>query len=170
MRLQARKYFYQLDSSEFSDHIILLDVQGTLIGANHWHIDERTLKTARGFAVNNQIYLLSNYKNIHKIALVAKQLGVPYIKSPLYKPDKRLLECIPNTENKKMVMIGDLFLTDVLFSKTTGMRGIHVRHMRHKSDTFIVKVLYCIDDAVAVCVRMLHFLVVKTWRKPHQKV
>ncbi len=155
MQSRAKPYFYELDTSQFNDCVILVDLQGTLLGAYAEHADERTAQTARALTEHNTVYVFSNSKKPEKVAAIAKELGLHYFESKLYKPDRRLLKLIPNESKKCLVVIGDLVLTDMLFAWLTGSHAVHVRHIRHPSDTLGVKLLYLIDDALAYFLRLL---------------
>ncbi len=74
------------------------------------------------------------------------------------------MSLIPNPHHKPVVVIGDLVLTDGIFARLTGSHFVYVQHLRHKSDTWLVKLMYLVDDAAASIARMLHW-VQRVWQK-----
>lgn len=140
------KTFEDLNTGEVKNHVIILDIDGTLTSDGNSKLSIGVLKKVKHLSKNNRIILFSNKKNHERNREIADICGVEYLQTKLKKPSKAILELIKDLNDKKVLVIGDKFLTDETFAKRISAEFIKVKRVESKNDRFITKLTYIFDD------------------------
>lgn len=140
------KAFSELNLEHIRDSIILLDIDGTLTADGKTDIDAATIQNIRRLQTNNAVYLCSNHRNSKRNQTIARRIGASYLDARWPKPSRSILNYIPDSRKKPIVVIGDKFLTDRLFAKRIGATFIKVKRLSDASDRWLIKILYRVDD------------------------
>ena len=109
--------------------VIFLDIDGTLRPDEIEEFEPEVLKKLGELKAQNAVYLVSN-KNAAK------------------KPSKKATGDV-DLIDKKVIVIGDKFLTDYLFAKNIGAEFIMVRRKISGKESLFVKITYLIDDIIS---------------------
>ncbi|HBI33700.1 MAG TPA: hypothetical protein DEA43_00285 [Candidatus Moranbacteria bacterium] len=140
---------------EISNSIIILDIDGTIVSDSEYHIEEDILELISDLKKENTLYLCSNSKDSKRNTKIAEILNVPLINSPHKKPNKAIIDYINNEEKKNIIVIGDKFLTDGIFSKNINAKFIKVRRISNQKERFIIKLINIIDDIAYAIWKMM---------------
>ncbi|OGF64221.1 hypothetical protein A2661_00555 [Candidatus Giovannonibacteria bacterium RIFCSPHIGHO2_01_FULL_45_24] len=127
--LDSERFFEELDTP-WSSATIFLDIDGTLRPDGDREMSPEVLKKLAELKAKNEVHLISNKSNGAK------------------KPSREAAEGV-DIAGKKVVVIGDKFLTDGLFAKNIGAEFIKVRRKISGRENFFVKVTYLIDDFIS---------------------
>ena len=149
-----KKYFYEINFGEIDNKYILLDVDGTIASDCNENLEGRILDGIKRLKVNNEVVLLSNNRNRGRIERISKATGLKYLKTQYKKPNKKILKDIQGGRRKKILVIGDKLLTDVIFAKRTKAPYIKVRRLTSPNDRWFVKAFYIFDDMLFLVVRI----------------
>lgn len=152
------KYFSDSNFTEVKNKLILLDIDGTLVRDGGSDLEEKMLNELAKLGRNNKIYFCSNKKDHERNESLAKSAGVHYLRTALRKPSRKILEHIDNVEAKKIVVIGDKFLTDGLFAKNIGAEFIKIKRLTSPSDSWLVRLVYLIDDSFYKLAKKIWFI------------
>ena len=79
---------------------------------------------------------------------MADKLNVPLLKTSFKKPNKKVINVLPDHLKKNLIVIGDKVLIDGLFAKNIGAEFIKVRRLTSKNDSFNTKLTYKLDNFV----------------------
>ena len=120
------KFFEELETP-WQGAIIFLDIDGTLRPDGVGDMSLEVLKKLAELRVKNEVRLASNKGGKAK------------------KPSKKVADGV-NLKNKKVIVIGDKFLTDGLFAKNIGGEFVKVKRKISGRESFFVKLTYLIDD------------------------
>ncbi len=143
------KPFYRLSTGTIHDHLIFLDIDGTLCSDGRMVLNASTLKTLRALKKNNIIFLVTNKKDHARNAIVSKVTGVPYLKTSYRKPDPRILQLVKPLPKYPRLVIGDLFWTDGRFARKIAARFIQVKAQTASTDAWWIKWAHRVDKFVS---------------------
>jgi predicted HAD superfamily phosphohydrolase YqeG len=142
------EYFKDINYQKYKDYTIILDVDGTLLVEGENIVGKEESVVVEKLKANNQVFIFSNNRNKERSKAIADQLVCPYLDSPFRKPNKRILNYLP--ENKKPILvIGDKFLTDIVFARIIKADYILVKSKRSKTDSMGMKLFCYVDDIVS---------------------
>ncbi len=137
------KNFIDIDEGSIIDSTLIIDVDGTLVPDKTNEISANVIEKIKRFSIYNDVFICSNGspQNAESFSSLA---GVKNFKC--FKPFKGdILDQID--KNKRIVVVGDKFLTDGLFALNVGGEFLKVRHVIGK-DSLSTKITYFIDDFV----------------------
>lgn len=143
------KTFQTLNPKRIRNHVIFLDVDGTLTHDGAVEVDARSLKIIEELKKGNTIYLCSNRKKHARNEAIALKADIPYLKTSMRKPNKKIIELIHQKDKKnqkEFLVIGDKWMTDGLFAKNIGAKLLMVKRLRSPKDWWPVKLSYWLDD------------------------
>ena len=140
------KYFFGIDAGIISEEIILLDIDGTIAFDENEDVSEESIRTIRALEENNKVFLLSNNKSRERIVAIEEVTGLKHLSTQNKKPSRKILKALELAGHKKILIIGDKYLTDVLFAKRIGAECIKVKRLSAKKDRLFVKCSFWIDD------------------------
>lgn len=126
--------------------IIILDIDGTIVFDGDSNIDKDVINLINDLKNKNEVYLFSNSKNNNRNLIISKKINVPIIISNYKKPNKKIIEEINNNYNKKIVVIGDKFLTDGLFCFNIKGSFIKVKRLISGKERIYIKFINLTDD------------------------
>lgn len=104
-----------------------MDMDGTLRPDEDLEMSSEVLNKLEELKAKNEVHLTSNKGNKIK------------------KPSRKAAEGV-DLEDKKVIVIGDKFLTDGLFAKNIGAEFIKVKRKISGKEALFVKITYLIDD------------------------
>ncbi len=145
--IERMKFFSELDAS-IGKNIIFLDIDGTLTEEGSDRINSKVLRKIAEFKKKNDIYLCSNSDNVKRNRKVAKICGVPYLDTPLRKPNKNLTGLVQNKKNRPLMVIGNLALMDGRFAKNIGGTFIQVKTLVGSGEPWLNRVFYFLDAKI----------------------
>jgi predicted HAD superfamily phosphohydrolase YqeG len=79
---------------------------------------------------------------------IANKLHVPLIKSHFKKPNRKVLNELPEDQKNNLLVIGDKIIIDGIFAKNIGAEFIKVKRLTSKNDSFNTKFTYMLDNIV----------------------
>lgn len=126
--------------------IIILDIDGTITTDSDNNIDKSIIELINELKRKNKIYVCSNSKDSSRNSLIAQIIDVPLIISPYKKPDRKIVKQIDNKDNKKIIVIGDKFLTDGLFCINIKGTFIRVKRLQSGKEKVKIKLINLLDD------------------------
>lgn len=141
------KLFSELDAS-IEKNIIFLDIDGTLTEEGSDRISSKVLRKLAEFKKKNDVYLCSNSDNVRRNKKVAKVCGVPYLDTPLRKPNKKLAELVKNKTKKPLLVIGNLAVKDGRLAKNIGGTFIQVKTLVGAGEPWLNRVFYFLDAKI----------------------
>ncbi|OGF62464.1 hypothetical protein A2926_01920 [Candidatus Giovannonibacteria bacterium RIFCSPLOWO2_01_FULL_44_40] len=122
----SERFFEELDMP-WSGAVIFLDVDGTLRPDGENDMSPEVLRKLDELKTKNTVHLVSNQDGKAK------------------KPSRKVADGT-DIAGKKVIVIGDKFLTDGLFAKNIGAEFIKVRRKISGRESFFVKITYLMDD------------------------
>ena len=141
-----QKYFKELEVKEWSGNTIIVDVDGTLLADGNSELDPLAVKKMHEMNLANSVFLFSNRWASGRDAELEKELQVPFLKSPFKKPNKKVIDGLPDRLKNNMVVIGDKILTDGLFAKNIKADFVKVKRLTSDKDSALVRLSYVIDN------------------------
>ncbi|MBI5414648.1 HAD-IIIA family hydrolase [Candidatus Peregrinibacteria bacterium] len=148
------EYFEELNISALKNSLILLDVDGTLAPDNEYDFSEKVQKKLRELHEHNEIFLCTNSRNRERTNQLEKILEIPVLSSKYRKPSKKILRDLDQFHNKKIVVIGDKFLTDYLFAKNIGAEFVWVKRKISGNERWWIRGYNFIDDVLSAFARI----------------
>jgi predicted HAD superfamily phosphohydrolase YqeG len=145
---QMEIYFKELNITGWSGKTIVVDIDGTITTDGGSDVDLLVIKKIQDISVNNSVFLFSNKKLTDRDNEVANKLNVPLLKTSFKKPNKKVIDGIPDHLRKNLIVIGDKIIIDGLFAKNIGAEFIKVRRLTSKNDSFNTKLTYKLDNFV----------------------
>ena len=142
-----RKCFCEINIEKYKDYNIILDIDGTLCAEGENLVGEREKAVVNRLKENNFVYIFSNNTNGERSRDVARQVNCEYLEAPYRKPCKKIIQYLPDTK-KPILVIGDKFLTDVIFAKRIKAEFILVKSMQSENDRWFIKLFNFIDDII----------------------
>lgn len=140
------EFFHQLDPVGIANRYILLDVDGTIASDRNEQIADEALKVINGLKRKNRVMLLSNNRNRGRIERISLATRLEYLKTKHKKPSKRILADIDPEQRKKILIIGDKLLTDIVFARRIKAPYIKIKRLKSRNDRWFVKISYYFDD------------------------
>lgn len=121
---------------------IFLDVDNTIIDYDY-NVLEGIENWIQNLKNNNiKICILSNTRKKKKAEKISQMLELPYIylaTKPLKRGFKKAKKLLNLTENKRIAVVGDQIMTDVLGANRAGMYSILVEPIKPK-DIFVTRI------------------------------
>lgn len=136
------KKFVELDTKEIGDRIVLLDVDGTIVPDQSRQIQPKTKQVIEDLAKQTEVILCSNGKNAGFFAELLN-LKTLVCRKPFTREVKNVLP-----KDKRLVVVGDKYITDGLFAKGLGADFVRVDHERSVKDSLFIKFSYFLDDLI----------------------
>ena len=133
----SKKPIYEISQSKlYSQGItsLILDVDGTLLSRKTSNIPIAVKNWIFKSKEYFSIYLVSNNPSIERISKIGNELGLNY-KCKAFKPRKKNTLKVINTfeeNNKKIAIIGDRILTDIIVGNRCGVNTILVQKLNKK--------------------------------------
>ncbi|OHC47303.1 MAG: hypothetical protein A2X69_06185 [Rhodobacteraceae bacterium GWF1_65_7] len=115
----------------WSGVVIFLDIDGTLRPDGDQEMDQEVLNKLAELKAKNEVHLISNKGNNIK------------------KPSREAAKGV-DMAGKKVIVIGDKFLTDGLFAKNIGAEFIKIKRKVSGKEPLFVKFTYLVDDFISV--------------------
>ena len=153
-----KKYFFEIDVGDISDKFILLDIDGTIASDQNESVDAKNIEIIRKLEQSNNVFLLSNNRSKKRIEKITNCTRLAHLPTQNKKPSKKILSSIEPEQHKKILVIGDKYLTDVLFAQKIGAPYIKVRRLTEKTDRFFVTWSFWFDDLVYFFMKRTNFL------------
>lgn len=147
--------FIELDPATFKGAVVIVDIDGTLTNDRNTEVDQAAKQQLMAIAKEASVYLCSNSSSTARFWQLAKETGTIYLGTTLRKPDPRILKLIPNIAGKRIIVIGDKYLTDGRFAKKIGAEFVHISRITHESDRTFVTFTYLVDDLFTASLRKL---------------
>lgn len=133
--------FLELDETVLAGATLIIDVDGTLVSDRHRVLGADTEAKLKRLATVCDVHLCSNGSPGSAVAFAA-QAGVSSF--PALKPFPRSARHLMK-EGKRVVVIGDKYLTDGIFAALLGAEFIRVAHMRSADDGSFARFSYALD-------------------------
>lgn len=140
-----RSFFKDLPEARLQDRIVILDVDGTLVGDGEDDMDEDTKQKLTLLSQSAQVYLFSNANRAERLRKLVENTNVHVVVSPHKKPNPRVLDSVPALSNSTRVVIGDRYLTDGLLAILTHSEFMCTRRVRTHRERLFVRFLYLLD-------------------------
>ena len=140
--MQKEPLFHELDLSGIRGACVILDCDGTLAPHHTGAFGSEVLAQVAHLAENNEVHFCSNRRDQERNRALARELGILYLETKLRKPNRSVAT---HLAHKKILVIGDKWLTDGLFARNIGGRFIKVRSMTASSDPYSARMQYAID-------------------------
>ncbi|MEA3449963.1 MAG: HAD hydrolase-like protein [Patescibacteria group bacterium] len=142
-----RKYFWEIDTDKYKNYNIIIDIDGTLCAEGESLIGEREKRAVNLLKKNNLIYIFSNNPDKIRSRDIADQVECKYLEAPHKKPCKKIINYLPKS-NQPILIIGDKFLTDIIFARRIKADYILVESLRSDNDRFLVRIFNFVDDFI----------------------
>ena len=143
------KYFPQQNFSNLKNHIVIVDIDGTLTDSDKSDMSQATIKKITALKKHNEIYICSNSPDQKRNKLVAKLVKAHFLQSPYKKPNPKIIDFIENTKQKPIIVIGDQYWTDGRFAKYIDAKFIKVKRIKSPGNRPYVKLIHKFDDLMA---------------------
>jgi len=140
------EYFKDINFEKFSGCTIILDIDGTLTYDKGLVVDQEAKSKLLELKKNNLVYLFSNHRVGGRNQDLARDLDIKLLESQYKKPNKKIIESLPENQKGNLVVIGDKFLVDGIFAKRIGAKFIKVKRIVHQDDEPLIKLLYLLDN------------------------
>lgn len=132
-----------------SGNVVLLDVDGTLLPDGDQQIPDETREAAIALCRANEVYLVSNGKDVARVKRFAEELGARLPERlPAGKPSARSLAGVDRT-TKPVVVIGDKYLIDGIYARRIGARFLPVVRKRSGRERLSVRASFLLDRVVS---------------------
>lgn len=141
-------HFKELDIGDLSGKTIILDIDGTVTTDGSSDFNSAVLEKIQTISQNNSVFLFSNKKLTDRDNEIANRMHIPLLKTSFRKPNKKVIDGLPDHLKKNLVVIGDKILIDGLFAKNIGADFIKVKRLISKNDSFNTKFTYILDNIV----------------------
>ncbi|MBI3571960.1 UbiA family prenyltransferase [Candidatus Kaiserbacteria bacterium] len=139
-------FFREIDFESLRGKVILLDLDGTLVPDGEAVLLPQEAHALAELSSRAQVYLVSN-KGLTREPELVVRYGIKAIASPHKKPSARILDDVLLPDAPRVV-IGDKVVTDGWFAKQIGATFIHVERLMNGEESFIVRLIYALDDMV----------------------
>jgi len=154
------KYFKDTDFSNIQNHIVLIDIDGTLVSDGEENLDKEILTKLKELEnQGNTIYFCSNKNIPGRKNEFTKLTSIPFTSSKFRKPNKKIATLVENKEKKPLTVVGDKILVDGVFAKGIGAKFIKVKRLIVSRDSVINRVVYALDDIAYVVYRLFKRLI-----------
>lgn len=141
----------------FKNKIVLLDIDGTIVAdsLHHMKVLPDTKKKVKELTKYNTVYLCTNKRTKALLSKVEEQLGLKIINTKYKKPNLKILNDIPKSKHKSVIVIGDKMLTDGIFALLARVPFIPVKRKTDGNERLFVKFVYIADT---ILYRLLHII------------
>ncbi len=143
------KYFTQQDFSKIKNHIIIIDIDGTLTASNKSHVSKTAIKQIAQLKKHNEVYICSNKMAPHRNELVAKTVKAKSLQTRYKKPSKKVMRFVKNPKKKPILVIGDKYWTDGRFANQIKGEFLKVKRVELPTDLFAIKLIHKFDDFIS---------------------
>jgi len=144
---------------DFSEKIILLDVDGTLVEDSSHEVEVGVVKMVDELKLNNVVYLCTNSMDKDRNSVIEEKLSLKIVNLMHKKPNKRILQELSvkhgEIDPSKIIVIGDKYLTDGVFAKNIGAKFIKVERITAGYEKIHIKLFNIFDDLVYKSLRFL---------------
>lgn len=144
-----KKFFSELETKNWDNKTIIVDVDGTLTMDGSSQIDEVVKVKIKELTIRNHVFLFSNRKSLKRNQNLENLLQIKFIESAHKKPNKKVLDKLGENLKTNIVVIGDKTITDGFFAKNIGAEFVKVEHLRGGSDSLMTSITYLFDDILA---------------------
>ena len=153
----SKEPIYNISQSElYSQGIkcLILDVDGTLLNRKTREIPNKVkhwiIKSKEYFS----LYLLSNNPSETRISRIGKELGVDYKYKALKPSKKNTLRIINslNEDNKKIAIVGDRILTDIIVGNRCNIHTILVKKLNKEGVPIKINLTLLIEKLISFCI------------------
>ena len=153
----SKEPIYNISQSElYSQGIkcLILDVDGTLLNRKTSEIPTKVknwiIKSKEYFS----LYLLSNNPSETRISRIGKELGVDYKYKALKPSKKNTLRIINslNEDNKKIAIVGDRILTDIIVGNRCNIHTILVKKLNKEGVPIKINLTLLIEKLISFCI------------------
>ena len=153
----SKEPIYNISQSElYSQGIkcLILDVDGTLLNRKTREIPNKVkhwiIKSKEYFS----LYLLSNNPSETRISRIGKELGVDYKYKALKPSKKNTLRIIKslNEDNKKIAIVGDRILTDIIVGNRCNIHTILVKKLNKKGVPIKINLTLLVEKLISFCI------------------
>ena len=153
----SKEPIYNISQSElYSQGIkcLILDVDGTLLNRKTREIPNKVkhwiIKSKEYFS----LYLLSNNPSETRISRIGKELGVDYKYKALKPSKKNTLRIINslNEDNKKIAIVGDRILTDIIVGNRCNIHTILVKKLNKKGVPIKINLTLLVEKLISFCI------------------
>ena len=153
----SKEPIYNISQSElYSQGIkcLILDVDGTLLNRKTREIPTKVkhwiIKSKEYFS----LYLLSNNPSETRISRIGKELGVDYKYKALKPSKKNTLRIIKslNQDNRKIAIVGDRILTDIIVGNRCNIHTILVKKLNKEGVPIKINLTLLIEKLISFCI------------------
>ena len=153
----SKEPIYNISQSElYSQGIkcLILDVDGTLLNRKTREIPNKVkhwiIKSKEYFS----LYLLSNNPSETRISRIGKELGVDYKYKALKPSKKNTLGIINslNEDNKKIAIVGDRILTDIIVGNRCNIHTILVKKLNKEGVPIKINLTLLVEKLISFCI------------------
>ncbi|ABX08903.1 YqeG family HAD IIIA-type phosphatase [Prochlorococcus marinus] len=129
----------RISPKEISDRdikVLLLDVDGTLIGGKETKIDQSVIDWVDEAKKYFHLHLVSNNPSKERIKTIAQQIDIDFTYGALKPRRSSILKVIKNLEvtRRSIGIVGDRLFTDILAGNRLGIYTILVKPMGNKGE------------------------------------
>lgn len=143
--------FTDLNPDYFAGALVIVDVDGTITHDAASTVDPVAEAKLIEIARTSEVYLFSNGPDTARTRIMADSLlGVRSLDSSFKKPDKRVMESVENPAGKRLVVIGDKYLTDGRFARNIAAEFVQVARVHGASERLFITGLYFLDDSYTI--------------------
>lgn len=150
------KPFWELDLRDVGGWVIFVDIDGTLTCEDSLDFSPAVEQKLEMLKKNSRILLCSNNRNRERGRKAAEILKVEFLDSDFRKPSGKLVSGL-DFEGRKLLVIGDKFLTDGLFAKKIQADFIKVLRIKGAEDPMKARIYNFVDDLVYFFARLCGF-------------
>jgi predicted HAD superfamily phosphohydrolase YqeG len=138
-------HFSEIPAESLRGSIVVLDVDGTLVPDCGTDLPKETADALTTLSSVATVYLCSNAQSPVRLDAFGSVTGANVVHTSYKKPSLKVLTGIPLPEGKRVVVIGDRYLTDGLLAKRLGAEFIMVKRLRDNRERLFVRILYVLD-------------------------
>jgi len=145
--------FFEDITQNLNGKVIFIDIDGTLLPDSECCLGTGVIEAVSTLKKRNEVYLCTNSRNHTRNQKIERQLHLKIINLCHKKPSKKILCSIPFADDKKLVVIGDKYLTDARFAKNIGADLIMTKRKVSGRETLKIRLFNFIDDFIYYIVR-----------------
>ncbi|MDR3519957.1 MAG: hypothetical protein P4L63_03690 [Candidatus Pacebacteria bacterium] len=150
--MKAEIYFKDLDFAKWSGKTIILDVDGTITTDGSVDVDPLVFQKVQELSMNNSVFIFSNKKLVDRNDRLSKQLKIPFIYTSFKKPNKKVIERLPEYLKRNLVVVGDKITIDGLFAKNIQAEFVKVKRLTSEADSLKTKLIYLLDNFINILI------------------
>lgn len=127
--------------------LVILDVDGTLVADGEEVVPEASRAALIALASRADVYVCSNGRRAERLSKIVVGTGARVLETSFRKPDPRVLASIDRT-GRRVVVVGDKYLTDGLLAVLTHAVFYRVRALRRFPEPWAVTLTLALDATV----------------------